>query len=69
MTFELVMLTTRSSAVLVVNRRTATRYDYEYGFLSFELVMLTTRSSAVLVVNRRTATRYDYEYGFFLLNS
>ena len=29
MTFELVMLTTRSSAVLVVNRKTATRYDYE----------------------------------------
>ena len=55
------MLTTRSSAVLVVNRRTATRYDYEYGFLSFELVMLTTRSSTVLVVNRKTATRYDYE--------
>ena len=55
------MLTTRSSAILVVNRRTATRNDYEYGFLSLELVMLTTRSSAVLVVNRRTATRYDYE--------
>ena len=55
------MLTTRSSAVLVVNRRTATRYDHEYGFLFFELVMLTTRSSAVLVVNRKTATRYDYE--------
>ena len=59
--FELVMLTTRSSAVLVLNRRTATRYDYEYGFLSFELVMLTMRSSAILVLNRRTATRYDYE--------
>ena len=55
------MLTTRSSAVLVLNRRTATRYDYEYGFLSFELVIMTTRSSAILVVNRRTATRYDYE--------
>ena len=55
------MLTTRCSAILVVNRRTATRNDYEYGFLSLELVMLTTRSSAVLVVNKRTATRYDYE--------
>ena len=55
------MLTARSSAVFAVNRRTATRYDYEYGFLSFELVMLTARSSAVFVVNRRTATRYDYE--------
>ena len=55
------MLTTRSSAVFVLNRRTATRYDYEYDFLAFELVMSTTRSSAILVVNRRTATRYDYE--------
>ena len=55
------MLTTRSSAILTVNRRTATRYDYEYDFLSFELVMLTTRSSAVLIVNRRTATRFHYE--------
>ena len=55
------MLTTRSSAILIVNRRTATRYDYEYGFLSFELVMLTTRSSAVLIVNRSTTTRCDYE--------
>ena len=55
------MLTTISSAILIVNRRRATRCDYEYGFLSLELVMLTTRSSAILIVNRRTATRYDYE--------
>ena len=61
MAFELAMSITRSSAILVVNRSTAARYNYEYGFLSLELVMLTLRSSAVLVVNRRTATRYDYE--------
>ena len=58
------MLTTRSSAILIVNRRTATRFHYEYGFLSLELVMLTTRSSAILIVNRGTATRFHYEYGF-----
>ena len=59
LSLELVMLTMRSSAILVVNRRTATRYDYEYGFLSFELVMLTMRFLAILVVNRRTAARFD----------